>query len=70
MTIDWGQVITAEAKEQAVADAAREAARRTALRYLAETDWYVIRESDTGKAVPKDVAKRRAEARKAAEWTE
>ena len=66
MTIDWGQVITADSKEQAAADAARESAREAALRYLAETDWYVIRASDTGKAVPKDVAKRRAEARKAA----
>ena len=66
MMIDWGQVITAEDKEQAAAEAAREAARETALRYLAETDWYVIRASDTGKSVPKDIAKRRAEARKAA----
>ena len=66
MTIDWGQVITAEAKEQAAADAAREAARETALRYLAETDWMVIRAAEGGKAVPKGVAEKRSEARKIA----
>ena len=66
MTIDWSAVQTAENKEHAAAEAAREAAREAALRYLAETDWYVIRATDTGKAVPKDIAKRRAEARKAA----
>jgi len=31
--------------------------------YLASTDWYVIREADTGEAMPADVKTKRAEAR-------
>ena len=46
----------AEARERA---RAAEAARR----YLAETDWMVIRAAETGKPVPEDVATARAEAR-------
>jgi len=34
-----------------------------AKRYLAETDWYVSREAETGKAVPSDVLTKRAQAR-------
>lgn len=34
-----------------------------ALRYLSETDWYVIRKSETGLAVPEDVLALRAAAR-------
>ncbi|HCH1064859.1 TPA: hypothetical protein NKP31_004478 [Vibrio parahaemolyticus] len=34
-------------------------------RYLAETDWYVIREQETGEAIPADVKANRAEARAA-----
>ena len=31
--------------------------------YLKETDWYIIRKADTGKAVPDKVEKARAKAR-------
>ena len=34
-----------------------------ALRYLAETDWYVIRASEGGKAVPKTILTKRKKAR-------
>ena len=64
MTIDWLQVIPAEAKAAARADRMRIAVRDAALRYLADTDWYVIRASDTGEQVPETVRARRAEARK------
>lgn len=32
-------------------------------RYLAETDWYVARKSETDKAIPSDVLTKRAQAR-------
>ena len=38
---------------------------KTHLAYLAETDWYVIRRSDTGVAIPTDVDEARAAAREA-----
>ena len=63
MSIDWGQVITAEAKAAAMADRVRDAERAQARQYLADTDWYVIRDADTGQPVPEDVRTRRAEAR-------
>jgi len=37
--------------------------KKNAGRLLAETDWYVVRESETSTAVPTDVATRRAEIR-------
>jgi hypothetical protein len=38
-------------------------ARDTAQRLLQQTDWYVIREMETGRRVPEDIARARAEAR-------
>jgi len=35
----------------------------SARKYLAETDWYVTRKSETGKAIPDDVVTKREEAR-------
>jgi hypothetical protein len=35
------------------------------LQYLADTDWYVTREAETGTAMPADVSAKRAEARTA-----
>ena len=55
--IDWSRTNKAE---QAEAD--REIARR----YLAETDWYVTRQIETGKPIPKDVAQKRDAARQVA----
>lgn len=43
---------------------ARRLERQQAARaYLAETDWMVIREAETGKPMPDDVRQRRAAAR-------
>ena len=36
-----------------------------ALAYLAETDWYIIRQQETGESIPEEVMSRRAAARKA-----
>ena len=46
-------------------DAAQRAERRAeALRYLAETDWLVTRQLETGKPIPPEVLDARAKARK------
>jgi hypothetical protein len=60
LTIRTREEIDAEAdaaKAQRAADEARA--------YLASTDWLVTRFAETGKPVPKDVARKRADARKA-----
>lgn len=57
--IDWSQRVR-EADEEALRQA--NAARRT----LAETDWYVIRQTETGQPIPASIAAARAEARKKA----
>jgi len=59
LTIRTAEDIAAEA---ATAERARAIAE--ARRYLAETDWMVIRASETGKPVPEDVIAARAAARK------
>lgn len=43
----------------------QEADNVAARAYLTETDWYVVRHAETGKAIPEDVLARRAEARAA-----
>ena len=40
-----------------------EQAKAEALRYLADTDWYVVRLTETGVAIPEEVSIKRAEAR-------
>ena len=35
----------------------------TARKYLADTDWYVTRKAETGKAIPDDILTKRQEAR-------
>lgn len=35
------------------------------LAYLAETDWYVVRKSETGKAIPEEILTKRQAARAA-----
>ena len=57
--IDWSQRVH-EADEEALRQV--NAARRT----LAETDWYVIRQLETGKPIPAHVSAARADARKKA----
>lgn len=41
--------------------------RAEARAYLSATDWFVTRQVETGKAVPDDIAAKRAEARKKAQ---
>lgn len=57
---------TAEDLAAEAAEAERQAAAAEARRYLADTDWMVVRAAETGRAVPKDIAAKRAEARKVA----
>ena len=59
MKIDWSQRVR-EAEEEALRQA------NTARRTLAETDWYVIRQIETGQPVPANITAARAEARKKA----
>ena len=40
-----------------------EQAKAEALRYLADTDWYVVRLTEAGVAIPEEVRIKRAEAR-------
>ena len=40
-----------------------EQAKAEALRYLTDTDWYVVRLTETGVAIPEEVSIKRAEAR-------
>ena len=40
-----------------------EQAKAEALRYLADTDWYAVRLTETGVAIPEEVSIKRAEAR-------
>lgn len=64
--IDFTQVKTAEAKA-AEAEAERlQADYDAAVAYLCETDWYVVRKTETAAAVPADIEQARAEARKRA----
>lgn len=51
------------AAERDAAERAR--AAEEARRYLAETDWMVIRAAETGVRIPEAVARRRTEARQA-----
>lgn len=46
-------------------EAAKEAARvnEEARAYLAATDWYIVREAETGRHVPQEVLDKRAAAR-------
>ena len=37
--------------------------RENAKKYLTDTDWYVTRKAETGKAVPEDILTKRAQAR-------
>lgn len=57
--IDWSQRVR-EAEQAAIREA--NAARRT----LAETDWYVIRQIETGQPIPASIAAARADARQKA----
>lgn len=49
--------------DEIIASMERNVLRRDAKKYLAETDWYVTRKSETGKAIPNDILTKRAQAR-------
>lgn len=38
--------------------------RQSAIAYLSSTDWYVVRQFETGEKVPDEISELRAEARK------
>ena len=43
----------------------QDVANKTAINYLASTDWYITRQTETGVVVPTDILTKRAEARAA-----
>jgi len=57
--IDWSQRVR-EAEQEALRQA------NAARRILAETDWYVIRQIETGQPIPANISAARAEARQKA----
>ena len=57
------QIAEIEAYIASVGPDLTEQAKMDALMYLAETDWYAIRQAETGKAIPQDVLDKRAAAR-------
>lgn len=63
--VDNSYVITVNADKKAARIAAKEAieANRAAKAYLASTDWYIIREMDTGEPCPQEIKTARAAAR-------
>lgn len=61
LIIKTAKDMKAEAKAKAEAEK-----RRTALAYLAESDWYVTRNAETGTPIPDEVLERRRDARAAA----
>lgn len=64
MNIDFSQVVTAETQRAQQDEALRNSQRAECVRLLQDTDWYVVRQLETGKAVPEDIARQRAEARR------
>ena len=57
------EITIEEARQIAEANAPRPDTKSEAASYLSSTDWYVIRKQETKKAIPKEVAEKRAEAR-------
>tara|TARA_R110002049_G_scaffold34867_2_gene113091 strand:- start:147 stop:365 length:219 start_codon:yes stop_codon:yes gene_type:complete len=62
--IDFGKIITAGDKTELEETLRHQQAATQAKAYLAKTDWYLIRQTETGKPVPDAVKKQRAAARK------
>ena len=57
--------ITTAMNDLDMANRAKEISNEQHLKYLKETDWYVVRKADTGVAIPTDVANKRQAAREA-----
>jgi len=49
--------------QEEIDEANRLTQNREALKYLSDTDWYVIRYQETGEPIPQDILATRAEAR-------
>ena len=63
---DWiaeGNTPDPEYTDAEIAANAQREINQENLAYLADTDWYVIRNSDSGEAVPSDITEARAAAR-------
>lgn len=61
--IDFSAVVTRDKKGAQARAEARQLARAEAAAFLAQTDWMVVRQVETGQAVPEDIRTRRAQAR-------
>ena len=57
--------ITTAILELDIANREKQLSNDQHLKYLKETDWYVVRKADTGVAIPTDVANKRQAAREA-----
>ena len=57
--------ITTAMNDLDMANRKKEISNEQHLKYLKETDWYVVRKADTGVAIPTDVANKRQAAREA-----
>ena len=54
-----------DAEEEVAEPTAQEVTNGESMAYLVSTDWYASRKSDTGEAIPSDIAALRAAAREA-----
>ena len=61
--INFSNVKTADMKSQEAAKVKQEAINKEARDYLASTDWYVVREMETGVPAPQEIKDARQEAR-------
>ena len=63
VVIDTPEVTTLVITDEDIAIMERNKLRTSAKKYLSETDWYVTRNAETGKAVPDEILAKRAQAR-------
>jgi len=61
--INFSNVKTTEMKAEETAQAKQEAINKEAKDYLASTDWYLVREMETGVPTPQEIKDARQEAR-------
>jgi hypothetical protein len=60
--VDW-EVIDAPKPVEPTPEQVQSVKNSAARQYLYQTDWYVIRQTETGEAIPDEVLAKRAEAR-------
>ena len=61
--INFSNVKTADMKAEEAAQAEQESVNKEARDYLASTDWYLVRELETGVPTPQEIKDARQEAR-------